>query len=97
MRQEYQEKLNLVWLKPFGFESKICKNEDVNKLGLPCLAAPVIRKDTIKKFPALPRLLDKLGGIIDDKAYQELLKKVDKDGEPAHDAARAFLKEKKLI
>lgn len=97
VRQEYQEKLNLVWLKPFGFNSKITKNEEVKKMGLSSIAAPVIRKDTLKKFPALPRLLDKLGGIIDDKVYEELLKRVDKEAGSAPDAARAFLKEKKLI
>ncbi|MDD5772710.1 MAG: glycine betaine ABC transporter substrate-binding protein [bacterium] len=97
VRQEYQEKLNLVWLKPFGFNSKLVKNEEVKKMGLSCLAAPVIRKDTLKKFPALPRLLDKLGGIIDEKVYEELLKKVDNGSESASDAARGFLKEKKLI
>jgi osmoprotectant transport system substrate-binding protein len=97
VRQEYQEKLNLVWLKPFGFNSKSIKNEEVKRMELSCLAAPVIRKDTLKKFPALPRLLDKLGGIIDDKVYEELLKKVDKEAESASDTARGFLKEKKLI
>lgn len=97
VRQEYQEKLNLVWLKPFGFDSKLVKNEEVKKNGLSCFAAPVIRKDTLKKFPALPRLLDKLSGIIDDKVYVKLLQKVDKEAESASDTARGFLKEKKLI
>ncbi|MEW6088762.1 MAG: glycine betaine ABC transporter substrate-binding protein [bacterium] len=97
VRREYQEKLNLVWLKPFGFESKFYKNERDGKQGLPCIAAPVVRKDTLKKFPALTRLLDKLGGTIDDKTYEELLKKINNETESAGDIARWFLKEKKLI
>lgn len=91
VRQEYQKRLNLVWLEPFGFESKIYKLE------LPCCPAPVIRKQTIKNFPALPRLLNKLGGIVDDKVRDELLEKVNNSMESITDIAREFLKWKKLI
>lgn len=91
VQQEYQKKLNLVWLRPFGFESKIYK------LGMPCYPAPVIRKGTIKQFPALPRLLNKLGGIVDDKVRDELLEKVNNSMESITDIAREFLKWKKLI
>lgn len=91
VRQEYQRKLNLIWLEPFGFESKICKLE------LPCYPAPVIRKQTVKNFPALPRLLNKLGGIIDNKVYDELLEKVDSGMMSVTNIAREFLKCKKLL
>ncbi|MFH1287451.1 MAG: glycine betaine ABC transporter substrate-binding protein [bacterium] len=97
VRHEYQEKLNLVWLRPFGFDSEFYKNEAIKKLGLPCYPAPVIRRQTLKNFPALPRLLNKLGGIINDKTYDELLKKINKGTESPTDIAREFLKEKKLI
>lgn len=89
VRQEYQEKLNLIWLEPFGFETKIYE-----KQGYP---APVIRKQTVKNFPALPRLLNKLGGIIDNKVYDELLEKVNNSLESTADIVREFLKCKKLL
>lgn len=97
VRREYQEKLNLIWLKPFGFDSKLIKNDEVKKMKMSYFAAPVLRKDTLRKFPALPRLLNKLGGIIDDKAFEELFRKVDKEAESVSDVVRGFLKKKKLI
>lgn len=85
VKEEYNQTLNLVWLAPLGFSDP--------KLGP---AAPVARKDTLKKFPALARLIDKLGNKIDDATMQKLEAQV-KGGKPPADVARAFLKEQKLI
>jgi osmoprotectant transport system substrate-binding protein len=85
VREEYNQNLNLVWLAPFGFNDA--------KLGQ---AAPVARKDTLKKFPALARLINKLGDSIDDATMARLEGQV-KSGKPAAEVARAFLKESKLI
>jgi osmoprotectant transport system substrate-binding protein len=56
------------------------------------LAAPVARKDTLKKFPALPRLIAKTKGLLPDGVLASLAQ----TGEPAR-SARQFLREKKLI
>lgn len=85
VRDEYNQNLNLVWLAPFGFNDA--------KLGQ---AAPVARKDTLKKFPALARLINKLGNAINDATMAKLEAQV-KGGKPAAEVARAFLKESKLI
>ncbi|MDO9080258.1 MAG: glycine betaine ABC transporter substrate-binding protein [Desulfuromonadales bacterium] len=85
VREEYNQNLNLVWLAPFGFSDA--------KLGQ---AAPVARKDTLKKFPALARLINKLGDIINDSTMAKLEGQV-KGGKTAAEVARAFLKESKLI
>ena len=85
VRDEYNQDLNLVWLAPFGFSD--------GKLGQ---AAPVARKDTLKKFPALARLINKLGNAITDGTMAKLEAQV-KSGKPAAEVARAFLKESKLI
>lgn len=85
VREEYNQNLNLVWLAPFGFSDA--------KLGQ---AAPVARKDTLKKFPALARLINKLGDVINDATMAKLEAQV-KGGKPAPEVARAFLKENKLI
>ena len=85
VRDEYNQDLNLVWLAPFGFSD--------GKLGQ---AAPVARKDTLKKFPALARLINKLGNAITEATMARLEAQV-KSGKPAAEVARAFLKESKLI
>lgn len=85
VRDEYNQDLNLIWLAPFGFN-------DI-RLGQ---AAPVARKDTLKKFPALARLINKLGNIINEATMARLEAQV-KGGKTAAEVARAFLKESKLI
>lgn len=85
VRDDYNQNLNLVWLAPFGFSDA--------RLGQ---AAPVARKDTLKKFPALARLINKLGDIINDATMAKLEGQV-KGGKTAAEVARAFLKESKLI
>lgn len=85
VRAEYNQDLNLVWLAPFGFSD-----------GANGEAAPVARKDTLKKFPALARLINKLGSLIDAATMAKLEGQV-KGGKPAAEVARTFLKESKLI
>ena len=62
-----------------------------------CLAeaAPVVRKDTLKKYPALARLINKLGGAIDQDTMQALEAAAGSSG--AREAARKFLKDRRFI
>ena len=85
VREEYNQELNLIWLAPFGFND--AKNGQ---------AAPVARKDTLKKFPALARLINKLGNAVDSTTMAGLEARVT-GGKTAQEVARAFLKENKLI
>ncbi len=82
VKAAYQEKLNLVWLPALGFQ-------DPDGGGL---AAPVARKDTLKKFPALPRLIAKTEGVLPEPTVSSLAASAD----PAK-TARSFLREQKLI
>lgn len=84
VKEAYNQELNLVWLAPLGFSDA--------KFGQ---AAPVVRKDTLKKFPALSRLINKLGGAIDDATMHRL--EAEAKARPAQDVARAFLKAGKFI
>jgi len=79
----YLEQLNLVWLPRLGFETQSAPNGE---------AAPVARKETLKKFPALPRLIAKTEGLLSRDVLQSLARA----GEPAR-AAREFLRERRLI
>ena len=90
VKERYNQDLNLVWLKPFGFSDERYAPE-----GTVAVAAPVVRKDTLKKFPALARLINKLGGSIDDPTMKEL--ETASAAGNSRDVARKFLKEKRFI
>lgn len=90
VKERYNQELNLVWLKPFGFSDERYAPE-----GTVADAAPVVRKDTLKKFPALARLINKLGGAIDAPTMKEL--ETASAAGNSRDVARKFLKEKRFI
>ena len=90
VKERYNKDLNLVWLKPFGFSDERYAPE-----GTVAVAAPVVRKDTLKKFPALARLINKLGGSIDDPTMKEL--ETASAAGNSRDVARKFLKENRFI
>lgn len=77
----YNVKYNLVWLKPFNEKDEFI--------------VPVIRKDTLKKFPALPKLLEKLNGLINSNQIEELKAEVEKRN--IREVVKDFLKKKSLI
>jgi osmoprotectant transport system substrate-binding protein len=86
----YNEELNLVWLKPFGFDNTL-----IAPAGVAAEAAPVVRKDVLKKFPALARLINKLGGKINATTIAQL--ETDANRQGAKEVARHFLKQNRLI
>lgn len=99
VKEAYQRDMNLVWLEPLGF-SGASVMDPARSCGTPMMAAPVVRKDTLTKFPALPRVINKLAGKLDNKTVAELVKKAgpdDKDGRMARKVTRQFLKDKRLI
>lgn len=63
----------------------------------PYYAAPLIRKETLKKHPELENILNLLAGRVSDATMQKLNYEVDEKGRKAHDVARAFLVDKALI
>lgn len=89
VKKYYQEELNLIWLKPLGFEAEL------PGVDLPTQAAPVVRKDTLKKFPALARLINKLAGKLDANTITQLETQAGSQG--VKQVARAFLKQNRLI
>lgn len=90
VKERYNQELNLIWLEPFGFV-----DPKLAPAGTVAEAAPVVRKDTLKKFPALARLINKLGGTINQATMQKLEAGV--KGDNAKEIARKFLKENRLI
>jgi osmoprotectant transport system substrate-binding protein len=89
VKATYEKDKGLVWLRPFGFL----------KGGAgpgPSYTAPVLKVEVLNNFPALPRVVGKLSGTINDEAYARLIKSVE-SGEKAKKVARDFLKSRKLI
>ncbi len=89
LKEEYRNRLSLVWLEPFGLLT-------VDKDKTQYYYGPVITEDILVNFPALPRVINKLSGIINDKTFSKMILSM-KSGEKPHKIARDFLKAKKLI
>lgn len=81
IKSAYRATLNLAWLEPFG--------------GTPQYS-PVLTVETLSNYPALPKLLAKLAGVLTNDTYARLLKASD-SSDKTRKAARDFLKSKKLI
>lgn len=81
IKSEYRKSFNLTWLNPFGVAPQY---------------APVLTADTLANYPALPKLLNKLAGVLSNDTYSKLLKSVESD-DKTRKIAKDFLKGKKLI
>ena len=89
VKSAYEKEKGLIWFKPFGF-SNGKDTEDQS------YTAPLLRIDVVNNFPALPRLIGKLGGTVNNETYTKLMKLVE-SGEKPKKVARDFLRSKKLI
>jgi glycine betaine/choline ABC-type transport system substrate-binding protein len=81
IKSEYRKNFNLTWLNSFGASPQY---------------APVLTADTLANYPALPKLLNKLSGVLSNDTYAKLLKSVESD-DKTKKIAKDFLKGKKLI
>lgn len=81
IKGEYAKSLNLTWLAPIG--------------GTPPYA-PVLTMDTLSNYPALPKLLNKLAGVLQNDTYGKMVRPGD-SVERTRKVAKEFLKNRKLI
>ena len=88
-KEEFRKNFSLVWLQPLGL---FLQHGEKN----PSYCGFVITTDTLNNFPALPRVLNKLSGTLNDETYGKLMKSMD-TGEKPRTVARDFLKSRKLI
>jgi osmoprotectant transport system substrate-binding protein len=93
VKEVYQRDMNLVWLEPFGYSEP----GTVSGKGgaTPAMAAPVVRKETLGKFPALPRVIKKLAGRLDNGVVARLAS--EGTGGKTKKVTRKYLKDNKLI
>lgn len=88
-KKAFREKLNLIWLKPFGvIDDEGGKNQRYY--------SAVITEDVLINFPALPRVINKLKNISNDKRFGKVVKSA-RSGKKVKRAVRDFLRKKKLI
>jgi len=92
--RSYMEKYGMVWLKPFGFQGPLAQADAPGKVD-GTMAVPVTTKEIIKKFPVLDRLINKLGGRVDNTALEELRKK--SENQDVEITVREFLASRNLI
>jgi osmoprotectant transport system permease protein len=71
--------------------------EDDKKFFPPYDAVPIVRGDTLEKYPDLEKVLKELQGIISEEDMQEMNARVDIDKEDPEKVAKDFLKKKGLI
>ncbi|WP_064591789.1 ABC transporter permease/substrate-binding protein [Streptobacillus moniliformis] len=71
--------------------------EDDKKLFPPYQVAPLLREKTLKDYPELKDILEKLSNKISSKEMIEMNYKVDVEGKSAREVAREYLKKENLI
>jgi glycine betaine/choline ABC-type transport system substrate-binding protein len=89
MKEEFRKRYNLVCLQPVGslsYAGGTGRN----------VFSPAITVDAMNNFPALPRVINKLAGVMNDEGYGNMIRSVEA-GEKPGKAAREFLKSKKFI
>ncbi len=71
--------------------------EDDMNFFLPYHAVPIVSDELLKKYPTLPKILEKLSSVLNDEVMRDLNYKVDEEKQNAATVAKEFLKEKSLI
>ena len=71
--------------------------EDDRGLFPPYQGAPLLLADTLKKYPELEPVLNKLAGLITTDEMLKMNYEVDVDGKTANEVAVAYLKAKGLL
>lgn len=100
VREVLNRKYNVLWLEPFGYDRVFSPeargNPSRDGAGPdPGGAGLMLCKDSLSRFPALPRLLGKLKGMLDNGTMEELLRESARSDPKS--VARKFLKSRKLI
>ena len=71
--------------------------EDDKKLFPPYQGAPLLREETLKKYPQLEKILGKLAGKITTEEMTKMNYAVDVEGKSAYEVAKEYLQKEELI
>lgn len=94
VKQHYMDTFNMVWLKPLGYKGPLLSPESANTNGA-SLAIPITTTEVLNRFPVLDRVINKLGGRIDERTLQQLMKAAETDEIAV--VVKNFLKDQNLI
>lgn len=102
LRYEAVESGDINLLDAYSTDSELVRHglvvlEDDRGLFPPYQGAPLLRKETLKEYPELEGILNRLSGKITDEQMRKLNYLVDVDGIPPESAARDFLLEEGLL
>jgi osmoprotectant transport system substrate-binding protein len=84
---------NVVWVDTVGYDRWFGPKPPAERPGP---AGILLCKDALAKFPALPKLIAKLRGVLDNETVAALLKEAQGNGDPKG-TARRFLKSRRLV
>ncbi len=93
LKKVLNRKYNVIWLEQFGYDRYFSEKGRSGKV--PGEGGLMLCKDSLSRFPALPKLLAKLRGTLDNETMAGLLREADASDPKA--VARKFLKSRKLI
>lgn len=94
VKQYYIDTFDMVWLRPLGYRGPLLNSTDA-KQGSLSLAIPVTTRDVLNRFPVLDRVINKLGGRIDERTLQQLIKATETNEIAV--VVKNFLKDQNLI
>ncbi|MFB4169114.1 ABC transporter permease/substrate-binding protein [Virgibacillus sp. JSM 102003] len=81
----------------YMIEQNLVTLNDPKNLFPPYQGAPLMRQDTLEKYPELEKILNKLGGKITDNQMRQMNYQVDYEDRPPETVAREYLVEQGLI
>ncbi len=87
VKQYYIQNHDLVWLRPLGYIGA--------NAGSASPAVPVAKRESLSKFPVLDRVINRLGGVLDNAAIEELMQQA--QGGNVESVAKDWLKQRNLI
>jgi osmoprotectant transport system substrate-binding protein len=93
LKESLNRKFNVVWIDTVGYDRWFGPKAPAEKPGP---AGVMLCKDALAKFPALPKLVAKLRGVLDNDTMAALLKEVQGGADPKA-VARRFLKSRRLV
>ena len=94
VKQYYGEKFDMVWLKPLGYKGPLLKDTE-NAAVNASLAIPVTTREVLNRFPVLDRVINKLGGRLDERTLRQLIMETETKEIPV--VVKDFLKNQNLI
>ncbi|AXU45529.1 ABC transporter permease/substrate-binding protein [Clostridioides difficile] len=71
--------------------------EDDKNFFVPYYAAPLVREDTLKKYPELEKVMNMLSGKVNEETMRELNYQVDELGKSPEEVAHSFLVKEGLV